>query len=690
MTKISMSLLFLFCVAATFLSEVEISYAYIRPANPVMDYVPQNIGVYDTYYENFEESDCRVCHGASTAERHHGTYYALHGNCQHCHLSSQSFEGNCKYCHIDGGPIGNLGSPHHNSDLAYSDQCNACHTQVVKTNSVRPPAYIPTSSTPTPCSCENCHWPSGKKPDQASTYEGGTLGKAEFLKDWNNWSGLPRPTNWPYGTPDPKPIEANGPVFSGILDRKPYSPMTGTHHEIGGKVFNKCYNCHGPNTGAESSWDPNDPYLIRYCESCHSMDSLHGIREHVTENNIYRISGVRNQLVTSEEKCAGCHADNLPPMPLLPADIPVIGRLQPEFGPPGVIITILPAIGECWKEDPQKGLCSFGQQSYGDSVKMSQWDSITGKWNSVNVPIYSWSEHLIQIEVPGWIFQAGKARIKVHKENVGTSSFKVFSVRQHPVISSLSPSVGYWGQIVDIGGKGFGVMQEKVYEDGYGYSTYVELDAIDSKYRLTSYGTTWSDTSVSARLFSGTLLDVNTGNPVSYSDLCVGDWQVYVIIDYFRDTNGNGLYNFGLSGLDPGDELLFRDASPAATFVVSKDPYINAVVPNPVPRGGTARMVGANFGVSGTEVTDDGFGDDDGTCEPGEKCLSLELWNKPHTKVKYLKVVSWSNTEVVFKVPVLSAPFPKVKDVRVRVVGDPSPDQDKYSNFYRIEIIKLN
>ena len=26
--------------------------AYVRPANPVMDYVPQDIGIYDTYCDN--------------------------------------------------------------------------------------------------------------------------------------------------------------------------------------------------------------------------------------------------------------------------------------------------------------------------------------------------------------------------------------------------------------------------------------------------------------------------------------------------------------------------------------------------------------------------------------------------------------------------------------------------------------
>ena len=90
-------------------------------------------------------------------------------------------ERDCKVCHIDGGPIGDFGSPHHRSDLAGSGQCNLCHLQVVEVNTVEPPGYAPTSTTPTPYSCENCHWPSGRVPHQAATYDGDTL---KFLADW--------------------------------------------------------------------------------------------------------------------------------------------------------------------------------------------------------------------------------------------------------------------------------------------------------------------------------------------------------------------------------------------------------------------------------------------------------------------------------------------------------------------------
>ena len=51
--------------------------------NPLMDYVPQNAGIYDTVYDEFLEPDCRGCHGASLADRHH-TLGPPH-ECSDCH-----------------------------------------------------------------------------------------------------------------------------------------------------------------------------------------------------------------------------------------------------------------------------------------------------------------------------------------------------------------------------------------------------------------------------------------------------------------------------------------------------------------------------------------------------------------------------------------------------------------------------
>src|SRR3972149_10025672 len=112
---------------------------YNRP-NPAMDYVPQEIGIYDTIYQEQTEHDCRKCHGNSTADRHHGipaletdhicapchptcttgdpdweNGITLHRNCltSGCHSWDDVQSGNTKW--------------HHNTDMSASENCIACH-----------------------------------------------------------------------------------------------------------------------------------------------------------------------------------------------------------------------------------------------------------------------------------------------------------------------------------------------------------------------------------------------------------------------------------------------------------------------------------------------------------------------------------------------------------------------------------
>jgi hypothetical protein len=679
--KISISLLSLLFIALLFFGNSATGFAFIRPANPVMDYVPQNIGFYDTYYDNIRETECRHCHGSSTAERHHDTQMALEGNCLFCHNTIPDDivppERDCKVCHIDNGPLGDLGSPHHRSDLADSGQCNQCHNPnlVVETNTVAAPSYAPSSITPTPYACENCHWPSGQVPDGIP-----------YKNDWKRWTGYPIPSYLPDGTPDPQPIVANGPVASGDLNAsKPYQPMTGSHHEVGGKVFPKCYICHASPSDDTPSWDSENKLLIRFCENCHAVGTLHSIREHVMTNNIYRVGGTANSVVTANEKCVACHGDSLPGLPPLPAEIPTIDHIEPGFGPPGMIISIIPATETCFLEDPINGTCSFGQKMIGDRVQMKQTAS-GAEW--IDLPIYSWSEQLIQVKVPSWTFVPGNTKIRVHKQNIGNTALQTFSLREHPVVSSLTPGAGNWGTVIDISGTGFGVRREKIYADGYGYSTYVELHASNDKYRVTKYnrnGTiypTWGDTGISVKIED--LVDINTGSPVPDQQLYVGCWNLEVIRDYFKDDN-DGVYNENghldlknsgnaadvPNATGSGDELLYREISTPICFTVLSHPSISCINPNLVVSNNTVAVYGSNFGPTrGTSV--------------------IRLWNKAHKKysvVSDFRIFLWSNTKIKFQAPANNSPLgkPKIKDVQI--VLNPGTPQEKVSNFYRMKIL---
>ncbi len=319
----------------------------VQPANPTMDYTPQNFGIYDTYYEYFNEGDCRSCHGASTAERHHATEKATTGQCLDCHCDYPNVTPpvrNCLDCHNDGTkwcgtgePQGNppddaLGSPHHRTDASDSLQCTACHSPslIVETNTVDVPSYGVSLITPTPHACGNCHWPTNCQeilPDRldptgatddvgrvvtSATADGDFDNLADscadddslFMTDWNGWpylntnaspaNGYPKPQIQDGVGARPAPIMANGKTYYGTLQvGKAFMSVTGTHHEVGagsiydGNVYDECSTCHAADPDSPVATDVASAdygQFIRYCENCHSVLTLHyGIAEHTTD-----------------------------------------------------------------------------------------------------------------------------------------------------------------------------------------------------------------------------------------------------------------------------------------------------------------------------------------------------------------------------------------------------------------------
>ena len=571
------------------------AWAYTRPANPTMDYAPQNIGIYDTYYKFFEESDCRVCHGASTAETHHGTWAALTFDCIKCHSAYPDVvpaERDCKKCHLDAAQRDSLhpldgkdyGKPHHASDPAASDECTECHNQelISKTFSVAPPSEEPTDITPTPYSCENCHWPTGDYPDQAAVagYESSDQvigsppanGADAFLYDWMGWpddansfgntppfydpnpapiqaNGWPKPTMQD-GQFVPAPIEANGPVQSPnatLHAGKAYKPADGTHHNVGKAVYTgKCYNCHWNEPGDIYSVDENNPYLIRYCENCHDILTLHNTHpEHATDGGgLYTVGGVLDSDVYAygpDGKCAACHGDEMVGE-IDPVDynIPDPEYMEPHFGSPGMHVTVYGS--------------DFGDGYTGDEIVLKQEiPASSGNWFEHSPGIVSWTDHEIEFVVPGLLFDAGRnIKVQVNKGSAGVSKTltKRFTLHKQPNTACTgcgisASSVGY-GAILGITGEGFRPYQEHyeaVDTDGdtvddtwYGFATYVQLHASADAYRFTKYnGQTWSDANIDVEVLD--LLDVNTLLPVPEMQLYTDNWELMVYKDYFIDKN---------------------------------------------------------------------------------------------------------------------------------------------------------
>jgi len=354
-----------------------------------------------------------------------------------------------------------------------------------------------------------------------------------------------------------------------------------------------------------------------------------------------------------------------------------IDRLEPDFGPPGIIVSIYP------KTD------NFGEKMRTDRVQVSEYDIAENKWTYVDVPIYMWSPDKIQFKVPDMTFHAGVHYVSVKKTDVYgniiyTTPWREFNIKEHPDINYLTPSTGSWGNVVAIKGSGFGDMQEHIYkgdeilEDGigndngiceeleacypdYGYSTYVDLFASNDHYRATVYpkninGNDWEPNDISFKLEN--LLDTNTGNPVPVQELYPGCWNVKVITYYFKD-DGDGKYNYDIVGLDTptnplgtgsGDRLLYRDGSNPVCFTASA-PY------TPPPYISTITLYKVAEGMYLVQITGTGFGATQGT---GYVLVGSRI-------ITGSNIITWSNTYIKFKVSYVSSPYPKSVTVTIKV-----------------------
>jgi len=365
--------------------------------------------------------------------------------------------------------------------------------------------------------------------------------------------------------------------------------------------------------------------------------------------------------------------------PILQAATVEIDRIEPNFGPPRITVSIYPRTG------------NFGEKMKNDRVQMSEYDADNNEWIYIDVPIYEWSPDKIQFKVLDMTFQAGLHYVRVKKTDaygniIYMTSWKEFNITEHPNITSLTPSTGIWGSIVAVKGSGFGDIKEYIQkgdeilgdgignDDGtcdsfevcypdYGFSTYVEFNASNDKYRATAYpknlnGYDWESTDISFKIKN--LLDTNTGNPVPAQELYKGCWNVTVVTDYFKD-DGDGKYNYGLFGLDmpanplgtgSGDELIYRDISNPVCFTSSgyvSPPFISSVI-----------LYKQGEGIYIIQVAGAGFGSTQGT---GYVIIGSRT-------ITGANIISWSNNYIRFKFTYVSGEYPRVATKTLKVVRD--------------------
>ena len=220
-----------------------------------------------------------------------------------------------------------------------------------------------------------------------------------------------------------------------------------------------------------------------------------------------------------------------------------------------------------------------------------------------DMPIYTWSDSLIEIEIPCWTFAPGDHYVQVRTE-WGNSNIKVFSVREHPTVFSILPSAGPCRTIMGISGSGGfdGVrhMPPSAVDGYHGIGHVVDFVAPSRIYTATLYGAgglyPWTNTKI--YVMFGDLFedqtDPNTGErnfvrddgsmlcPVEplirrCEDLFLGVYSVYVKAIYYGDDDGNDMLNCG-------DTIFEVEKSDPVYFELTKEPVIHKLSPRQIER----------------------------------------------------------------------------------------------------------
>jgi hypothetical protein len=575
--------------------------AYNRPG-PVMDYVSQEKGIYDTDYWELTETDCRRCHGESLTYRHHYSYVARQsGSCTRCHDIISDPPGvtvfrNCvvdeaQYgCHDWNNPVDIFNNGwHHNTDLATADNCVMCHDP----NVVSPIGVFAALSDfpnqvslPTPFSCENCHWGeervaplAGFNPDTSPPSHAGHPSTYNHFDDDGEFVGYyeyGRGINW---------------IFE-------------SHHMgFRGDVSAGCDRCHGvdPNNPA---WQYDDPQLIRYCEICHDPMALHAIASH-TETTAGWISiGFHTsdnaldphayEALVEEDKCIGCHGTVPVDAPGASTCSPTIrldaSGMAPRFATDGTLITL-------------SGSCFGPDDGFARSVQAKD-TAGGGLW--IQLPIHSWTDDSIQFEAQG--LAPGNYYIRV-RNPYGEFQYSNRVVLTYGGTNSqplmIDPGSGpcaVWIRFLSADGC-FGESQDRML-DGY-RGQYYNIDFVSplgKRFSAIKYRN-WDSNSIEVRFFDfyEDKVDPGTGkrnytqddNEVTVSkceNLEHGMYTLYGTAVVFGDEDGSG-------DLSAADTILETSLASPLAFEFLDGPYILRLKTKALERGKRLRIIGVGFGL---------------------------------------------------------------------------------------------
>lgn len=746
---------------------------YNRPA-PLMDYVPQEIGIYDTRYDELnpndilgEAPDCRACHGSSLADRHHYTdIVVIFNRCTDCHEVIAEPPGvtltrDCTTsgCHSfdDLGPLDGAGTGyngwHHDTNMSGAENCVVCHdrklvAEIGEFIDVTTPGYEPSVVTPTPFDCENCHWTqdvvdSGtglELGDISNINTTGTIrvtmsaanslvdGDTVYIQDVNGGVNLETTVNkrtfyvdvinattfdlyedaalsvgvtsyasYTDGGQAFDTSEAGHPGTFGHLNQwgqelegyfeygKPIMDNDYTHH-MGekGNIQSNCYACHG-NDPEDPSWDPDDPNLIRYCEICHDVGTLHTIEPHVGPGGtgdpdaawgwaaIGFHSGtagtdpIINRPFTANEQCFGCHGTDILPAPPAPIDAPSLNTmtaLTPTAACPTANIEIIGS--------------GFGEEQYvGSMVQIKQGTD----W--IEVPVVSWTDTRIVFFVPGWTFVTGNHKVRVHVEiypaGMKNSAGATLTIKDCASPTSIQPDqtfcqVKLYDKVTLSNGTGaFGNEQDTISGPGGtdGVFRTVQVSASQGDYIVTNDGIAkWNAVKVNFRfrdfyqdLDGDYFQDAAETTIEKCSTLGLGNYQVYLIYVFYVDDDNSGDYT-------NGDTVYQIERSNPLGIELVNEPYIKSISPrDQIMKRDIVRIFGDHFGEQGT----------DGTVRMGFKFQAKD--NTLGLGKVQDKIRSWTNTRIKFRAMFPEATWKnKLKAVWVEKAG-------YKSNYRMIKIV---
>jgi hypothetical protein len=480
--------------------------------------------------------------------------------------------------------------------------------------------YPPSVVTPSPYDCENCHW---EQPIVANTV------------GWNNYdpqSGNPYNAGGLLGDVSdaghPSTFDHNDPytaysqtgTTAGYWNDyfeygKKIESNYDTHHMLSnGNVATDCERCHSVDPD-NPSYDPNNPELIRYCETCHDIATLHAIEPHVgtggtgdppavngwladgfhvpdTSNaSTTDVAPTTYQVFTANEQCFGCHGTDLPTW--LP-DAPIAGP---------IISDISTQVIAC------DGVVTLTGNHFGD-VKTTARDvkirlSSSTIWNVV--PIMSWTSTQIEFEIPCWVYATGNYKVAVQTET-GFSNLEDLILGSGATVATISPSSGLCRQVITVTGTDFGTARDGVPAgQPDGIAKVVQVVSSSGTWQATVYGA-WSNTSFQF-LFGDFFQDTDDDfikdgtEPLlkQCQDMNLGTYSVYVRTIYYVDVDSSTTYT-------NGDIINQITVSDPEYFTMDNGLALYLVLPNQIERSHYCEIMG------------DATGDEDTICELGEPC----------------------------------------------------------------------